>query len=106
MHEFFGSIDKRKDQALGTMQLLSNYTIILIILFSAYLFTYLPKLNLKYLKYSLHNIHKVQVLLNIAMYVCDCALCLSFYADVFKTPLKNAKGMYFSTNCSWKIIKL
>ena len=65
--------------------------------FGAYLFTYLPKLNLKYLKYSLHNIHKVQVLLNIAMYVCDCALCLSFYADVFKTPLKNAKGMYFST---------
>ena len=57
MHEFFGSIDKRKDQALGTMQLLSNFTIILIILFSAYLFTYLPKLNLKYLKYILHNIH-------------------------------------------------
>ena len=39
MHEFFGSsIDKRKDQALGTMQLLSN---ILYCLVLTYLHTYL-----------------------------------------------------------------
>ena len=41
MHEFFGSIDKRKNQALGTMQLLSNFTIILYCLVLTYLHTYL-----------------------------------------------------------------